>query len=75
MSVNSHPMAVPHEEEEILTYFLDVRSFLSKMKQNRSQFLNSKDVMDTYQKVLTKVRSWMNCVRIRMLLLQILPLR
>ncbi|CAH00796.1 Cub1p [Kluyveromyces lactis] len=56
MSVNSHPMAVPHEEEEILTYFLDVRSFLSKMKQNRSQFLNSKDVMDTYQKVLTKVR-------------------
>ncbi|CDO93908.1 unnamed protein product [Kluyveromyces dobzhanskii CBS 2104] len=49
-------MEVPHEEEEILSYFLDVRSLLSKMKQNRSQFLNSKDVMESYQKVLTKVR-------------------
>lgn len=53
---SSHPLEVPSEEEEILSYFLEVRSFLSKMKQNRSQFLNSKDVMDSYQKVLTKVR-------------------
>lgn len=56
MSSNNHPQEVPKEEEEILQYFLEVRSFLSKMKQNRSQFLNSKDVMESYQKVLTKVR-------------------
>lgn len=53
---SNHPQEVPKEEEEILNYFLDVRSFLSKLKQNRSQFLNSKDVMETYQQVLTKVR-------------------
>lgn len=31
-------------------------SFLSKLKQNRTQYLNSKDVQITYQNVLTKVR-------------------
>ncbi|CAR24301.1 Cub1p [Lachancea thermotolerans CBS 6340] len=51
-----HPQEVPPEEESSLVYFLEVRNFLSRLKQNRSQYLNSKDVMSTYQQVLTKVR-------------------
>ncbi|AMD20726.1 HDL018Wp [Eremothecium sinecaudum] len=47
---------VPKDEEELLNYFLDVRVQLSKMKQDRKQFLHSKDVRATYQRVLTKVR-------------------
>lgn len=33
-----------------------MRSSLAKLKQNRTQYLNSKDVQTTYQHVLTKVR-------------------
>lgn len=54
--MSGHPQEVPKEEEAILNYFLEVRSFLSRLKKNREQYLNSKDVMSTYQKVLTKVR-------------------
>ncbi|SCV05963.1 LANO_0H19042g1_1 [Lachancea nothofagi CBS 11611] len=52
----NHPQEVPPEEEASLAYFLEARSFLSRLKQNRSQYLNSKDVMSSYQRVLTKVR-------------------
>lgn len=56
-SANStHPQDVPKEEEGILNYLLGVRSDLSKLKQNRTQYLNSKEVQKTYQEVLTKVR-------------------
>ncbi|EWH15652.1 hypothetical protein P283_P10141 [Saccharomyces cerevisiae P283] len=51
-----HPQIVPKEEESILNYLLEVRSSLAKLKQNRTQYLNSKDVQTTYQHVLTKVR-------------------
>ncbi|CAI4801886.1 ASN_HP2_G0050750.mRNA.1.CDS.1 [Saccharomyces cerevisiae] len=51
-----HPQIVPKEEESILNYLLEVRSSLAKLKQNRTQYLNSKDVRTTYQHVLTKVR-------------------
>ncbi|CAI1743185.1 hypothetical protein SEUBUCD646_0P00320 [Saccharomyces eubayanus] len=51
-----HPQIVPKEEESILNYLLEVRSTLAKLKQNRTQYLNSKDVRTTYQHVLTKVR-------------------
>ena len=47
---------VPKEEIKILEYLIDVRSFLSKLKQNRDKYLNSTDVQRTYQEVLTKVR-------------------
>ncbi|AGO11756.1 AaceriADL019Wp [[Ashbya] aceris (nom. inval.)] len=47
---------VPAEEEEILNYFSEVRNLLSRLKQDRNQYLNSRDVMATYQAVLTKVR-------------------
>ncbi|SCU94541.1 LAME_0F07844g1_1 [Lachancea meyersii CBS 8951] len=47
--------AVPPEEEASLAYFLEVRSFLSRLKQNRTQYLNSRDVLTSYQQVLTKV--------------------
>ncbi|CEP60404.1 Cub1p LALA0_S01e10044g [Lachancea lanzarotensis] len=46
---------VPPAEEASLAYFLEVRSFLSRLKQNRSQYLNSRDVLQSYQQVLTKV--------------------
>ncbi|CAL9733901.1 cu(2+) suppressing and bleomycin sensitive protein 1 [Monosporozyma servazzii] len=49
-------MTVPKEEETILNYLLGVRASLAKLKQNRAQFLNSKEVQNTYQDVLTKVR-------------------
>lgn len=51
-----HPQIVPKEEESILNYLLEVGSSLAKLKQNRTQYLNSKDVQTTYQHVLTKVR-------------------
>ena len=51
-----HPQIVPKEEESILNYLFEVRSSLAKLKQNRTQYLNSKDVQTTYQHVLTKVR-------------------
>ncbi|CAI4837510.1 CFF_collapsed_G0054640.mRNA.1.CDS.1 [Saccharomyces cerevisiae] len=51
-----HPQIVPKEEESILNYLLEVRSSLAKLKQNRTQYLNSRDVQTTYQHVLTKVR-------------------
>lgn len=47
---------VPQEELKILEYLVEVRAFLSKLKQNRDKFLNSTDVQRTYQEVLTKVR-------------------
>ncbi|AEY96201.1 FADL019Wp [Eremothecium gossypii FDAG1] len=47
---------VPDDEVEILNYFTDVRNLLSRLKQDRNQYLNSRDVMATYQAVLTKVR-------------------
>ncbi|CCK72716.1 Cub1p KNAG_0L00940 [Huiozyma naganishii CBS 8797] len=47
---------VPKEEEGILNYFLDVRTALSQLKKNRTQYLNSGEVQKTYQEVLTKVR-------------------
>lgn len=53
---SAHPQEVPKEEEGILQYLLDVRTSLSKLKQNRTQYLNSKEVLTTYQEVLTKVR-------------------
>lgn len=56
MSSTTVQSAVPKEEERILNYLLDVRSSLAKLKQNRTQFLKSKDVQNTYQEVLTKVR-------------------
>ncbi|KAK5779008.1 hypothetical protein RI543_003628 [Arxiozyma heterogenica] len=56
MSSTAIQSVVPEEEEGILNYLLDVRSSLAKLKQNRTQFLNSKDVQSTYQEVLTKVR-------------------
>lgn len=56
MSSTTVQSVVPKEEESILNYLLDVRSSLAKLKQNRSQFLNSKAVQTTYQQVLTKVR-------------------
>ncbi|EJS41512.1 YPL260W [Saccharomyces arboricola H-6] len=55
-SAGQHPQIVPKEEEYILNYLLEVRSSLAKLKQNRTQYLNSKDVQSTYQHVLTKVR-------------------
>ncbi|CAI4052657.1 hypothetical protein SKDZ_16G0170 [Saccharomyces kudriavzevii ZP591] len=55
-SAGQHPQIVPKEEESILNYLLEVRSSLAKLKQNRTQYLNSKDVQTTYQHVLTKVR-------------------
>lgn len=54
--MSSHPQEVPPEEEEILNYFLDVRNFLSRLKQDRAQYLNSSDISTTYQNVLTEVR-------------------
>lgn len=56
MSSTAVQSVVPKEEEGILNYLLDVRSSLAKLKQNRTQFLNSKDVQSRYQDVLTKVR-------------------
>lgn len=56
VSGTNHPQDVPKEEEGILNYLLEVRSFLSKLKKNRTQYLNSKDVLNTYQEVLTRVR-------------------
>ncbi|SCU90279.1 LAMI_0E01376g1_1 [Lachancea mirantina] len=53
---SNHPQEVPPEEEASLNYFLEVRTFLSRLKQNRKQYLNSRDVLTTYQQVLTKVR-------------------
>ncbi|CCF60653.1 hypothetical protein KAFR_0L00460 [Kazachstania africana CBS 2517] len=53
---NRDLQAVPKEEEVFLDYLLKVRQNLSDLKQNRSQFLNSKDIQFTYQRVLTKVR-------------------
>ena len=47
---------VPKEEIKILEYLIEVRGFLSKLKQNRDKYLNSTDVQRTYQEVLTKVR-------------------
>lgn len=54
--MHKHPQEVPAEEEASLAYFLEVRNYLSRLKQNRSQYLNSKEVMSAYQQVLTKVR-------------------
>ncbi|KAL3234476.1 hypothetical protein RNJ44_03238 [Nakaseomyces bracarensis] len=54
--MSNHPQEVPKEEEGILNYLLEVRAYLSKLKQNRTQYLNSKEVLSTYQQVLTKVR-------------------
>lgn len=53
---NQHPQEVPQEEEDILNYLLGVRNTLGQLKQNRRQYLNSKDVQSTYQEVLTRVR-------------------
>ncbi|CCH57893.1 hypothetical protein TBLA_0A00930 [Henningerozyma blattae CBS 6284] len=55
-SRNNHPQIVPNEEEDILNFLLEVRAELAKLKQNRTQFLNAKQVQITYQSVLTKVR-------------------
>lgn len=55
-SNSQHPQEVPEEEEEILNYLLGVRNLLAQLKQNRRQYLNSKEVQATYQQVLTKVR-------------------
>lgn len=55
-SNSQHPQEVPAEEEEILNYLLGVRNLLGQLKQNRRQYLNSKEVQATYQQVLTKVR-------------------
>lgn len=55
-SNSSHPQKVPKEEESILNYLLDVRAELAKLKQNRTEFLSSKQVQIIYQNVLTKVR-------------------
>ncbi|CAL9729416.1 cu(2+) suppressing and bleomycin sensitive protein 1 [Monosporozyma unispora] len=52
----STTVAIPKEEAGILNYLLEVRTSLAKLKQNRTQFLNSKEVQNTYQDVLTKVR-------------------
>ncbi|SMN19989.1 similar to Saccharomyces cerevisiae YPL260W Putative substrate of cAMP-dependent protein kinase (PKA) [Maudiozyma saulgeensis] len=56
MSSNEQNQEVPKEETEILAYLIEVRGFLSKLKQNRDKYLNSTDVQRTYQEVLTKVR-------------------
>ncbi|AET41625.1 Cub1p Ecym_8352 [Eremothecium cymbalariae DBVPG len=55
-SANQGEQGIPKEEEDILSYFLELRNYLSRLKQNRNQFLTSKDVVMTYQEVLTKVR-------------------
>ncbi|QLL32240.1 hypothetical protein HG536_0C04090 [Torulaspora globosa] len=55
-SNSQHPQDVPEEEEKILNYLLGVRSLLGQLKQNRRQYLNSKEVQTIYQQVLTKVR-------------------
>lgn len=47
---------VPKEEEDILAYLEDIKLKLSKLKQNREKYLNSKEVQTIYQNVLTKVR-------------------
>lgn len=39
-----------------MTYLLGVRNLLGQLKQNRRQYLNSKEVQTIYQQVLTKVR-------------------
>ncbi|CAB4254071.1 similar to Saccharomyces cerevisiae YPL260W Putative substrate of cAMP-dependent protein kinase (PKA) [Maudiozyma barnettii] len=56
MSSNEQNQEVPKEENKILNYLIEVRGSLSKVKQNRDKYLNSKDVQHTYQDVLTKVR-------------------
>lgn len=56
VSSSQHPQHVPEEEEGILNYFLEVRTFLSQLKQNRTKYLDSKRVQDTYEQVLTRVR-------------------
>lgn len=55
-SNSQHPQDVPKEEESILNYLLGVRNLLGQLKQNRRQYLNSKEVQNIYQQVLTKVR-------------------
>lgn len=55
-SNTQHPQDVPKEEESILNYLLGVRNLLGQLKQNRRQYLNSKEVQNIYQQVLTKVR-------------------
>lgn len=55
-SNTQHPQDVPKEEESILNYLLGVRNLLGQLKQNRRQYLNSKEVQKIYQQVLTKVR-------------------
>ncbi|EDO14630.1 hypothetical protein Kpol_322p7 [Vanderwaltozyma polyspora DSM 70294] len=54
--LSKYMYGVPKEEESILKYLLDVRAQLAKLKTNRSQFLNSKEVQNLHQEVLTKVR-------------------
>lgn len=56
VSNSQHPQDVPEEEEKILNYLLGVRNLLGQLKQNRRQYLNSKEVQTIYQQVLTKVR-------------------
>lgn len=56
LSNTQHPQDVPKEEESILNYLLGVRNLLGQLKQNRRQYLNSKEVQTIYQQVLTKVR-------------------
>ncbi|KAH3901029.1 related to UPF0662 protein YPL260W [Saccharomycodes ludwigii] len=54
--MSQYQEVVPEEEESILNYFLEVRNSLSHLKQDRKQYLNSKDVQKIYQQVLTQVR-------------------
>lgn len=56
VSRSQHPQHVPQEEEGVLNYFLEIRTLLSQLKQNRTKYLDSKRVQTTYEQVLTRVR-------------------
>ena len=53
---HSHSHGVPDEEGDILNYLTGVRSTLSKMKQDRTEYMKSQDIQRIYQEVLSKVR-------------------
>lgn len=55
-----HTNEIPPSEAQIFNDLTNIRSHLSTMKKDRSQYLNSKDVLSTYNNVLSIVKKLNN---------------
>lgn len=55
-----HTNEIPNNEQDIFNQLTEIRTRLSILKKDRSQYLNSKDVLSIYTNVLTLVKNLNN---------------